>query len=112
VGVGARLTAEDEPSIGLVGLVGIGTIITSSSATGSLDMGARKRLSRSISNSSIRGIISSIFSIFIADYPSYYIIILLLETSSCSPSAISLVVSPTGFMREAILRQLFLRVSN
>jgi hypothetical protein len=53
VGVGARLTAEDEPSIGLVGLAGIGTIITSSSTAGSLDTGTRKRLGRSISNSSI-----------------------------------------------------------
>jgi len=112
VGVGAKLMAEAEPSIGLVGLAGIGTIITSSSTTGSLDTGTRKRLSRSISNGSIRGIIRSIFSILILDYPSYYIIMSLLETSSCSLSAISLVVSPTGFMREAILRRLLLRVSN
>jgi H+/gluconate symporter-like permease len=112
VGVGARLMAEDNPSIGLVGSVGIGTIITSSSIAGSLDTGAGKRLGRSISNSSIRGIIRSIFSISIPDYPSYYIIMSLLETSSCSLSTISLVVSPTRFMREAILRRLFLRVSN
>jgi len=108
VGVRARLIAEAEPSIGLVGLVGIGTIITSSSITGSLDTGTRKRLSRSISDSSIRGIMRSIFSILILDYPSYYIIISLLETSSYSLSAISLVVSPTGFIREAILRRLLL----
>ena len=108
VGVGARLIAEAEPSIGLVGLVRIGTIITSSSATGSLDTGTRKRLSRSISDGSIRGIIRSIFSILILDYPSYYIIISLSETSSCLLSTISLVVSPTRFIREAILRRLLL----
>jgi len=45
--------AEAESSIGLVGSAGIGTIITSSSTTSSLDIGARKRLSRSISDSSI-----------------------------------------------------------
>jgi hypothetical protein len=104
VGVGARLIAEDNSSIELVGLIGIGTIITSSSIAGSLDIGARKRLSRSISNSSIRGIIRSIFSISIPNYPSYYIIMSLLETSSYSLSAILLVVSLTGFIREAILR--------
>ena len=53
MGVGARLIAEDEPSIGLVRLIGIGTIITFSSMTSLLDTGTRKRLSRSISNSSI-----------------------------------------------------------
>lgn len=112
VGVRARLIAEAEPSIGLVGSAGIGTIVTSSSTTGSLDTGTRKRLSRSISDSSIRGIVRSIFSISILDYPSYYIIMSLSETSSCSLSAVSLVVSPTRFMREAILRRLLLRVSN
>ena len=39
VGVGARLIAEDEPPMGLVG---IGTIITSSLVPSSLDTSARK----------------------------------------------------------------------
>jgi hypothetical protein len=63
VGVGARLIAEDEPPIGSAESAGIGTIVTSSSAPGSSDTGAGKRLGRSISDGSIRGIVRSIFSI-------------------------------------------------
>jgi hypothetical protein len=90
----------------------IGTIIISSSITGSLDTGTSKRFSKSISNSSIRGIIRSIFSISIPDCPSCYIIILLLETSLYLLSTILLVVSPTRFIIDTILRQLLLRVSS
>jgi hypothetical protein len=105
IGVGAKFS-KDRP------LGGTGTIITSSSILGLLDTDIGRRFSKSISNGSIRGIIRSIFSISIPDYPNCYIIILLLETSLYLLSAILLVVSPTGFIREAILRRLLLRVSS